>query len=170
MSSSNILNQYQNNINYTTTNTNNSLNNSTVYNVSQSCTVQVYRNSNLNQIFSLNSSDSEQYARVTDDFVTNHIRETGYYNAYEYMVIFDDIIVNPYKVMFVNVNDLSQFGIAANIDGDIKGTICNVLYCTSIGSIGNYVSDFEYVWSVYWNNNELYLETVNPFSDDLCLI
>ncbi len=84
-------------------------------------------------------------------------------------IINDDTnIQNDMNCLNVEViNGLSQFRTTANIDGYIKDTICNVLYYTWIGSIGNYGGDFEYIWSVYWNNSELYLENVNIFSDAL---
>eukprot|EP01084_Bolivina_argentea_P186160 320927_1 len=62
----------------------------------------------------------------------------------------NDINCLKREVIFVNDDNLSQFMISASIDGDIKATICNILYYTSIGCIGNYGTNFEYLWSIYW--------------------
>eukprot|EP01084_Bolivina_argentea_P186161 320929_1 len=68
--------------------------------------VNVFIDNNLKQTFNLNSSDNIHYPRVTDEFVTTYIdyRSTGYFTAYEYRVIIDDIIVDAYQDFTVSIN------------------------------------------------------------------
>eukprot|EP01083_Nonionella_stella_P050187 133581_1 len=69
------------------------------------------------------------------------------------------------EVVFIRKNT-NVLNIAADIDGDIRAIICNTLHYTSAGSLGAYGSEFEYIWSINWNNKPLILSNVRRTSRD----